>query len=80
LLIRGKLKDPKNFKLIASAGTEPDDARFIFDDVMSKWLNQVNKKELLDNFMFKNNVVSFTLDSSLIEDLMLVLPTEFKIA
>jgi hypothetical protein len=47
---------------------------------MSKWLNQVNKKELLDNFMFKNNVVSFTLDSSLVEDLMLVLPSEFKIA
>ena len=80
LLTRGKLKDPKNFKLTASAGTEPDDARFIFDDVMSKWLNQVNKKELLNNFMFKNNVVSFTLDSSLVEDLMLVLPSEFKIA
>jgi hypothetical protein len=79
LLTRGKLKDPNNFKLVVSAGTEPDDARFIFDDVMSKWLNQVNKKELLNNFMFKNNVVSFTLDSSLVADLMLVLPKEFHI-
>jgi len=80
LLTRGKLKDPKNFKLVAATGVELDDARFIFDGVMSKWLNRVNKKELLDNFMFKNNVVSFTLDGSMEADLISVLPKEFKIA
>jgi hypothetical protein len=79
LLTRGKLKDPKNFKLVASKDTDPDDARFIFDDVMSKWFNQTNKKELLDNFMFKNNIISFTLDSSMVEDLMSILPKEFII-
>jgi hypothetical protein len=61
-------------------GVEPDDARFIFDGVMSKWLNRVNKKKLLDNFMFKNNVVSFTLDGSMVADLISVLPKEFNVA
>ena len=79
LLTRGKLKDPKNFKLVASKDTDPGDARFIFDDVMSKWFNQTNKKELLDNFMFKNNIISFTLDSSMVDDLMSILPKEFII-
>lgn len=79
LLTRGKLKDPKNFKLVASKDTDPDDARFIFDDIMSKWFNQTNKKQLLDNFIFKNNVISFTLDSSTVEDLMSILPKEFII-
>jgi hypothetical protein len=79
LLTRGKLKDPKNFKLVASKDTDLDDARFIFDDIMSKWFNQTNKKQLLDNFIFKNNVISFTLDSSTVEDLMSILPKEFII-
>lgn len=79
LLTRGNLKNPVDIKLVASSGTEVGDARFIFDDVMSKWLNRINKKELLDNFMYKNGVVSFTIDESLVEEMKSILPKEFII-
>ena len=43
LLTRGKLKDPKNFKLVASKDTDPGDARFIFDDVINGSIKPTKK-------------------------------------
>jgi len=54
--------------------------RYIFDDVFSKYLNQMNKQYSIDNFKIVNEYrVSFTIESSNLEDLKNLCPAEFEI-
>jgi hypothetical protein len=46
-----------------------DDKRYIFDDIISPWLNMYSKKGLIDNFQYKELEARFVVDSSLITEL-----------
>lgn len=53
------------------------DYRYRFDNLVSPWLNAVNKKGFMKDFSFKNNVVSFKVIKSELESLKLT--DEFKL-
>jgi hypothetical protein len=46
-----------------------DDKRYIFDDIISPWLNMYSKKGLIDNFQYKELEARFVVDSLLITEL-----------
>lgn len=48
---------------------EQFDYRYHFDNIISPWLNQKNKEGTLDNFVYKDTFVSFSLAEHVIEEL-----------
>ena len=76
-LIRGCISDPIDVIITANNSIDPNTARFIFDDTISGWLNDINKEGLLDNFSYANNVVTFTTDAWHVYKLEDLLPNEF---
>lgn len=79
LLIRGNLKNPVTVSIMPRTGVDLEDARFLFDDIVSPWLSNVNKDLEMDNFSYQNSVVSFDISSYKINDLKKILPPEFEI-
>ena len=67
LLVRGNIPNPINVKLTLKKIVE--DRRYIFDDLVSPWLNNQNKKGLLNNFSGEEFKATFTTDSSVIDSL-----------
>jgi hypothetical protein len=78
LLSDNKLKKPIRIKL-ASTGLTEDDARFLFDDIISAWLNKANKQKIISNFNHDNSAVIFDIEKDMISDLEIILPENFKI-
>jgi hypothetical protein len=80
LLHRSNLTDSVDVTIRPKPKSNKDDCRYLFDGIISPWLNNINKKGLLDNFMYKNDAVSFTIDHQCLHELQSILPNEFVIS
>lgn len=80
LLTHNKLTTPADITLKYNNATEPGDARFRFDDILSPWLNRANKQAIIDNFSYANDVVSFQIDKEYVNELQSILPQGFYLA
>lgn len=56
-----------------------DDERFMFDDIISSWLNLAVKKMVISNFKATNRAVTFDIEKSAINKLYRILPKEFTL-
>ena len=79
LLQHGIIADPVNVTIKAKPAVNAEDARFVFDEVISPMINKVNKQGLLDEFVFKDSVVSFTIDRFHMQQLIEILPNELNL-
>lgn len=68
LLLNNNLKNFKHIKM-HSVITDLDEARYCFDDQISPWLNDANKRGIINNFVYQNNKVSFNIEEDHIGDL-----------
>lgn len=73
LLTKNKLKNPYLIKILPS-GKNP---RFVFDNIISPWLNRANKDKIIDNFKTDGTTVSFKIEKSHIENFKKILPKNF---
>jgi len=55
---------------------DKEDARFLFDDHVSPWLNRANKQGIIDDFNFDNlnNSLSFKIDQEFLQELYSIIP------
>lgn len=79
LLIRHNFKNTLTITVKAKPEVNSEDARFIFDDVISPWLNAANKLATITNFSFNNGTVSFETIPLVAEKFKELLPSEFEI-
>jgi hypothetical protein len=78
LLKQNKLVNPVRIVLTTTI-KNTDDARFLFDNYLSPWLNEANKLGLINNFS-KNSVdVTFNIEKSALDTLKSILPNNFRI-
>jgi hypothetical protein len=77
LLEENDLTDPVNIKLTAIR-LDNNDARFFFDQTISVWMNQANKKKLINNFKYSPDQVLLTIERLAIDDLKAILYPEFE--
>ena len=56
-----------------------DHARFLFDNMLSPWLNEANKLGYINNFAQGNIAVTFDIEQDKLESLKHILPEEFKL-
>lgn len=56
-----------------------EDARFLFDNTISPWLNKANKQGLINNFRFTDHVAEFDIEKDALDDLLTVVPTELPL-
>jgi len=80
LVIRKLLNDPV-LEDPVSVEIKPicEKPRFEFDDVISPWLNKVNKLHLLKNFTVNDECAKFLIERSVVKDLDLFPVEKFKI-
>jgi len=78
LLKSNKLTDPVSVAL-SSTVANADDARFIFDNTMSTWLNKANKLGFINKFSYGNVLINFNIEKNKLNLLTRILPNEFKI-
>lgn len=78
LLQKNTLKDPVKIKMFYS-GTNKYGVRFAFDDVISPWLNTANKQNYITDFRFDHNDVRFDIERTMLNELIDLLPKDFKI-
>lgn len=79
LLKRGNIKNSLKIIIKDKSSICHDSARFLFDDIISPWLNLANKNGLVDNFKFVEGIVSFDLDASEVENLKNIIPAEIEV-
>lgn len=79
LLKKNEIEDPITISIRARQEVDPDDARFLFDDVISPWLNYANKLETIANFSYQDGNVSFDISKRMLKTLENLLPEEFEI-
>jgi hypothetical protein len=77
LLKQNKLEDPMEVALSTTI-SNTDDARFIFDNHVSPWLNTANKNGFINNFTQSSIGVKFNLERTRIDSLKDILPPEIK--
>jgi hypothetical protein len=56
-----------------------EDRRFIFDDVLSPWLNRAYKKGIVDNFNGKDLVATFTVEECYVPELQELVSEHFNL-
>jgi hypothetical protein len=79
LLICNELIDPANVTIQVGDSSE-DDSRFIFDRMVSPYLNQWNKCGFLSNFQYENKSIHFTLEKIALDKLShIIKETDFKL-
>ena len=73
--------DKKNFihVRVTSNITKLEDARYEFDNTISVFLNRINKQELMDNFNYSVELVTFDLHESCLEELKELAGSQFNI-
>jgi hypothetical protein len=64
---------------IIPTGENSNDSRFLFDQHVSPWLNRANKKGNINNFNYTDQITSFNLKASLLDELRELLPTGLEI-
>lgn len=77
LLVDTKLTDPIKVKL-TSVSYGKDDARFLFDNTLSPWLNRANKLNLISGFEFGSGQVIFYIERSCLPELRGMMIDGFK--
>ena len=75
LLNKNDIKDPVSVK-IKLAKPRPD-YRYIFDHLISPWLNQANKKGYINSFVHTSEYAGFNVDRTLIPELQSKLDENF---
>lgn len=77
LLPTPSIKDPRNvsIKLIKIV----EDRRFIFDDIISPWLNYAYKKGIVDNFKGEDLEATFIMEESYIAELRALIKDHFTL-
>jgi hypothetical protein len=78
LLTNSNLVDPVTVR-ITSVDLSADDARFLFDQTASSWLNYANKKQIISNFKFSQSKVEFDIERHYITNLQNMLTKEFNL-
>lgn len=78
LLKKNKLVEPIAVALSTSI-SNTDDARFVFDNTMSPWLNEANKSGFINNFDYSPISIKFNIEQSKLSVLKNMLPKEFKL-
>jgi hypothetical protein len=68
LLTNSEIDNPVHVTVINNKLSK-DDARFVFDNTVSPWLNKVQKQNKLANFSFKDQVVTFQTTHDLASEL-----------
>lgn len=56
-----------------------EDRRFIFDDIVSPWLNAHSKMNLIDNFQYKDLEATFVTDASVVPKLKTLIEQNFNL-
>jgi hypothetical protein len=78
LLKKNKLINPVTVS-ISTTIPNMDDARFLFDNSVSPWLNEANKLGFINNFSQGNEAITFNIEQDKLEFLKSILPEEFKL-
>ncbi len=80
LVVRELLKDIKLinpfFVQIKSSIEDMEETRFIFDNIISPWLNKKNQQQQICNFSSDGKNVKFYIESECLEDLKSIIPKE----
>jgi hypothetical protein len=74
LLNRNQLTVPVDFYIRAKGSN----ARFVFDNKISPWLNRANKLGIISDFETNLSKVYFKIDKQYIEELTNIIPNEFE--
>lgn len=71
----------KPVRVIISVGdSSNDDSRFIFDRIVSPWLNQTNKQGVLRDFRYEDRQIKFAIEKNKIKELVdLIETTDFNL-
>lgn len=77
LLLKNVLKNPVYITIMVKENV--NSYRFQFDNTISPWLNIANKNGIVNNFVYKDEYVSFNIERDYLEELQLLLPDIFKI-
>jgi len=78
LLRLSKLVDPVSV-IIKSVIDDKAEARYIFDDRVSSWLNSANKNGIVNDFNYSNDVIKFNIERQHLSEFKNILPQEFEI-
>lgn len=80
LLPTNNLKDPVTVSLTPD-NIPLDDARYIFDDIISIWLNNAVKQGILMNFSYNPIIgeVKFDVEKEFSKDVLALVPLQFKV-
>ena len=78
LLKKNKLSNPISISLVTSL-SNPNHARFLFDNTMSPWFNEANKLGFINDFTQGDVSIKFNIEQNKLESLKRMLPEEFKI-
>jgi len=77
LLTRNTLIYPKQISITLK--NIVDDRRFIFDDLVSPWLNKMNKAGRITDFQYEELEVKLTIEESEIENLKSLINSHFNV-
>lgn len=77
LLTNTEIKNPIKVVIRSRCNIDKDDARFIFDDRVSPWLNSANKLGIINNFSYVDNIINFNISENVLESFKEILPKEF---
>jgi hypothetical protein len=78
LLRKNKLVEPIEVEVSATI-SNADDARFIFDNTLSPWLNKANKLGFINNFSYSQLGVKFNIEKNKLDSLKHSLSPEFNL-
>jgi hypothetical protein len=82
LVVREPLKHSQFTNLVhveITPAYEQNDYRYQFDNIISPWLNLKNQEGTLDNFVYQETVVSFSIAEHVKEELTEFITTRFNI-
>ena len=77
LLTRNVLIHPKQISITLK--NIVDERRFIFDDLVSPWLNKLNKAGLITDFQYEEFEVKLSIEASEIDNLKSIINSHFNI-
>ena len=77
LLTRNTLISPKQISITLKHII--DDKRFIFDDLVSPWLNKMNKDGRISNFQYEEFEVKLSIEASEIDNLKSIINSHFNV-
>jgi len=76
LLRKNNLVEPIEVA-VSTTISNTDDARFIFDNTLSPWLNEANKLGFINNFSYSQVGVKFNIEKNKLDSLKHILSPEF---